>query len=467
MPRLVSFVVLLVILLILGAIAFAVMASFLLPLFLAILLVVIFQPLHLWITERCRGYHRVAAGITTAIILLIVLLPMVIVGMRAAREAQNMASAENLQRVKDLYHRVKTKLGFHTLSPAAEFTLDQIEATIARLEQGESDDLDATVATLLENVETMRAEVVSPDAEPTNAVRALDEFEQTLKVLAAENPEANSAEFATLVSATSAAYNKFRDSLSGGPLLSRLHLNGRSSEESGIDPLSFLKAPARYGAEIGAAFLGDLIGFVVAFGIMGIALYYFLADGAGMREATMDVLPLDHRYQRQLFNQFISLTRAILLAVVLSALAQALLGGIAYWIVGLKSVFLLTVLTGFLAVIPFVGAAPVWGGAAIWLYYQGHVGSAIFLVVYGVGVISMVDNLIKPLVLQGRANLHPLLALLSVLGGVKVLGPIGIFVGPMVVAFVQSLLVMFRDELHDFEKRANATPVPVIPPNVV
>jgi predicted PurR-regulated permease PerM len=66
----------------------------------------------------------------------------------------------------------------------------------------------------------------------------------------------------------------------------------------------------------------------------------------------------------------------------------------------------------------------------------------------------MVDNLIKPLVLHGQSNLHPLLALLSVLGGVSALGPIGIIVGPMVVSFLQALLNMLHLELQDFDRQA-------------
>jgi hypothetical protein len=74
--------------------------------------------------------------------------------------------------------------------------------------------------------------------------------------------------------------------------------------------------------------------------------------------------------------------------------------------------------------------------------------TAILLAVYCGGVVSTIDNVIKPLVLHGQSNLHPLLALMSVLGGVKALGPVGILVGPMLVAFVHALLVMVNKELR-------------------
>jgi predicted PurR-regulated permease PerM len=85
------------------------------------------------------------------------------------------------------------------------------------------------------------------------------------------------------------------------------------------------------------------------------------------------------------------------------------------------------------------------------------------LAVYGVGVISAADNFIKPWVLHGQSNLHPLLALLSVLGGIQALGPIGIVVGPMVVVFLQTTLKILQRELLSMDRFAAAAGVPLGP----
>jgi predicted PurR-regulated permease PerM len=113
------------------------------------------------------------------------------------------------------------------------------------------------------------------------------------------------------------------------------------------------------------------------------------------------------------------------------------LAGIGFYVAGLRSsVALLMLLTMVLALVPFTGAAAVWIPVALWLYfYQGSSWAALGLAVYGACVISLSDNVIKPLVLHGQSKLHPLLALLSVLGGIQALGPIGIVVGPMAVVF--------------------------------
>jgi predicted PurR-regulated permease PerM len=199
---------------------------------------------------------------------------------------------------------------------------------------------------------------------------------------------------------------------------------------------------------------GILARFLLGMAVMIIAIYYFLVDGPQMIRAVMRLSPLDDQYEEALLKEFDSVSRAVVLATLLSALAQGLLAAIGYFFVGLRPLFLLTGLTALLALVPFVGASTIWVPACIYLaFVEEHTGRAIFLAVYGFFVISMADNIIKPLVLHGQSKLHPLLALLSVLGGVQALGPIGILVGPMVVSFLQALLNILRTELNRVERR--------------
>ncbi|MFM7077151.1 MAG: AI-2E family transporter [Planctomycetaceae bacterium] len=187
-----------------------------------------------------------------------------------------------------------------------------------------------------------------------------------------------------------------------------------------------------------------LIGLVV----MTVALFYFLADGRRMLAAVMRLIPLDPRYQWQLLQEFEEVSRAVVSSTLLAAIVQAFLAGFGFWVAGLGNVFLLTLLTFFGALVPFVGAAAVWGSASLYLLFVAkHTLAAAGLALWGLCVVSTVDNVIKPIVLHGQSKLHPLLALLSVLGGVGALGPIGIFVGPIAVAFLQAALTMLQTEL--------------------
>ena len=196
-------------------------------------------------------------------------------------------------------------------------------------------------------------------------------------------------------------------------------------------------------------FAGSVVGsLLLGSAIMIISLYFFLLDGPAMLESFKGLSPLDDEHEIALVNEFANVSRAVVVATLLSALAQGVLAGVGFYFAGLDSIFLLTLLSAVLAMVPFVGAAAVWVPCALYLYFfNNDMTSAIGLTIYGFAVISMADNFIKPYVLHGTSNLHPLLALLSVLGGVTALGPIGILIGPMVVVFLQTLLKILQREL--------------------
>lgn len=176
-----------------------------------------------------------------------------------------------------------------------------------------------------------------------------------------------------------------------------------------------------------------------------------------MIKSVQGLSPLDDEHEVELIEEFGRVSRAVAVATLLSALTQGLLAGIGFYFCGLESIFLLTLLSAVLAMVPFVGAASVWIPCCLYLYFvDQNMTAAIGLAIYGFAVISMADNVIKPIVLHGQSNLHPLLALLSVIGGVSTLGPIGIVIGPMVVVFLQTLLKILRRELDGIEHELEA-----------
>jgi predicted PurR-regulated permease PerM len=191
-----------------------------------------------------------------------------------------------------------------------------------------------------------------------------------------------------------------------------------------------------------------IVKLIIGLIVMTVSLFYFLADGRRMFSAVTRLIPLDQRYQWQLLEEFEEVSRAVVSSTLLAAIVQAVLAGFGFYVAGMPSVFLLTLLTFFGALVPFVGAAAVWGSASLYLlFFVKSTWAAAGLAIWGLCVVSTVDNIIKPIVLHGQSKLHPLLALLSVLGGVGALGPIGIFVGPIAVAFLQAALTMLQTEL--------------------
>jgi predicted PurR-regulated permease PerM len=467
MHRIVSFVVLVVILLLFGALFFRVIAGFLVPLFLALVLVVLFRPLYVWMVKRCRGRTRVAAVLTTVAVLLAVLIPFSLVLTIAGVELTGMIVDVDKQQFNQQVDTLRQQFGLTLPAAVAELDL-QMGALSDEYAVADWQGLDMAaksvqteLAQLAANAQRLRGAEAQYFASPAGRIQSA--LNQDLADLEAAPPRSEMWENAW------AAVQKdyyllrgrlvplfWRDAndeppgrfhtwlvLHANPTRQRIdELRGQLLESLGLDSLSGLAVST--GTRVGKALLAIVFGLL----IMTIALYYFLADGPEMVDSLMRLSPLDRRYVTQLLSEFDKVSRAVVLATLLSAVAQAALGGIGYWLAGFDSVFLLTVLTLVLAMIPFVGAAAVWAPCCLWLLViEERTGAAIALAVYGVVAISAVDNLIKPLVLHGQSNLHPLLALLSVLGGVQVLGPIGIFVGPMAVAFLQASLHMFQGEL--------------------
>ena len=371
MPRVVSFVVLLAVVLILGAVFFQVMAQFLVPLFLAAVMVVIFKPLHEWILGKCQQRYRIAAALTTLAIVLVFLLPLCGVCIKAITEAVSMVNG------------------------------DQDAAEVQNL---------------------------SPSNAEDETHISIDSFQE-------------------LIESSVATLNEG---------LVKLNLPPRNSDDIFAfvqEKLNNYVAPILFGGA------GILLGGIASLCITIIATYYFFADGPAMVKAIMKMSPMDDAYEFELLDKFSSISRAVVLATLISAAAQGLLAGIGYYFSGIESVFLWTALTAIFAMVPFVGATAIWIPLCLYLYFivEDHQNSAIFLAIYCGTVVSMSDNLLKPFILHGQANMHPLMALLSVIGGVQVLGPIGILVGPMLVAFFQALLNMLNKELKLLGEEQNGT----------
>jgi predicted PurR-regulated permease PerM len=128
-----------------------------------------------------------------------------------------------------------------------------------------------------------------------------------------------------------------------------------------------------------------------------------------------------------------SAVKGVVYGLIGTALAQAAVALVGFLIAGVPGAFLLAALTFVLSLVP-MGPVLLWGGAAIWLYAQDQAGWAIFMVIYGVAVISSVDNFIKPILMSRAGNLSMLLVVLGVFGGAIAFGFIGLFVGPALLA---------------------------------
>lgn len=179
---------------------------------------------------------------------------------------------------------------------------------------------------------------------------------------------------------------------------------------------------------------GYLVAGVLQLALSVLVAFFLFRDGdaaaARVRDAASRVAGPDARHLLDVAGKTVN---SVVYGILGTALAQGVLAGIGFLIAGVPGATLLGLVTFFLSVVP-VGPPLIWGSAAIWLYYQGSVGMAIFMGLWGLLVISLVDNFLKPIIISRGSHLPFILVFLGVLGGVLTFGFIGVFLGPTLLA---------------------------------
>ena len=194
----------------------------------------------------------------------------------------------------------------------------------------------------------------------------------------------------------------------------------------------------------GGSFVMGALGTTVSFVMMLFVLFFVLRDGPAMAQQVVSLLPIEGQRRALLQRHLTDMTRAVFLGLGLTAVAQGVLLGVGFWIAGLPSPLVFGVLGVILALVPMVGPALLWIPGAIWLAARGETGYAIFLALWGSIVVGLVDNLLRPLLISGRAEVPTLAVFVGVIGGLAAFGFIGLFLGPIVLGL---LIALFRFEL--------------------
>jgi len=200
-------------------------------------------------------------------------------------------------------------------------------------------------------------------------------------------------------------------------------------------------------------FLSNIVTGAIGFAIVTLSLYYFLADRELFLRELHRLLPLEIREEKLLTEKFQVVCRAVVLGTVAAGVVQAALAGIAFSVIGIPQFWLLIVLTMFCSFIPFLGSTVVWLPVATVLLVNGETVSGIGLVLYGALVIGSADNMVRAYVIGDQAKLHPLVALVTALGALNAFGLWGIFIGPMVAAFLYALINLIRERFDRINRQ--------------
>lgn len=435
---------------------YQVIAVFLLPLFLAIVVVLLLQPAYVRLVRLCRGRRYLASGFLTIAVLLAVLLPAALAILMAGHETILVADQFRDGQLREKLDRARRRAGLeYPFADDWRFLSTSIDLLSAEAERAAFAEGNPN-AVLFILTEFLSLKSRLGEGPLTNPLPNTTQLEKSLQAASEALPGTRAFQDAVLDARSE--FNRFRAGVLGGPWIQLL----REFANPSPSELRRWSAQAALISSDWITAIGGVTGSVVTrllFSVLVfvLAVFFWFAEGPKLIRSLILLSPLEEKYVTQLLLEFEVLVRAVVAGSLISALAQSLLAGIAYWLAGLDSIFLLIAATALMGMVPFVGASLVWLPAALWLILgEGQFGAGVFLLAWGSLVVSTIDNLVRPWVLLEKASLHPLAALIGVLGGAQALGPIGVFVGPLVVAFIQTLLLLLHRELSDFD----ASPLP-------
>ncbi len=173
-------------------------------------------------------------------------------------------------------------------------------------------------------------------------------------------------------------------------------------------------------------------------------LFFLLRDGPRLRPELARISPLSPKQESEVLGHVERTVKAVLLAMVLVPIAQGMAAGIGFRLFGLPSPLVWSVLVVLAALVPVLGSPLAWVPAVVYLYVNGATWQWVGLLAWSVFIISGIDNVLKPLILRDRADLHPLLGFLAILGGALSFGAAGLLVGPVILSLVLSAVRIYR-----------------------
>jgi predicted PurR-regulated permease PerM len=194
--------------------------------------------------------------------------------------------------------------------------------------------------------------------------------------------------------------------------------------------------------------LKNTFALVTNFFIMLLVLFFLFTDGRQWLAVLYELIPMEESHKSKILARLDQTIRAVVKGMLVTAIVQGLLAGMAYLALDVPFPVGLTALTIVLAPIPFGGTGLVWGPVALYLFWMGATGKALAMLVWGIGVISMVDQFLRPWLIGQDVQIPVLLLVLSVLGGLALYGLLGLFVGPILVSLLMTAVQIYREEYH-------------------
>ncbi len=187
----------------------------------------------------------------------------------------------------------------------------------------------------------------------------------------------------------------------------------------------------------------DTFQFLITFGIMLYLLFFLLRDGGYLVQKIKSMIPLEYEQKQHLLSKFATVVKATVKGNILVAATQGLLGGFIFSVLGIQGSLLWGTIMGFLSLLPAIGAALIWFPVAVYFLVTGETWHGVILILYGVLIIGLTDNVLRPLLVGKDTKLPDYVILISTIGGLTVFGPNGFVIGPLIAALFISCWDLF------------------------
>lgn len=188
----------------------------------------------------------------------------------------------------------------------------------------------------------------------------------------------------------------------------------------------------------------NVLSVAVNFIFMAFTIFFLLKDGPGFMLKIRDYMPFSEQHRDRLTNQMKDMIVSTIYGGVVVAITQGILGGLAFTILGIGSPIFWGTAMSLFSFVPMLGTGIVWVPASLILLFEGAYAKGVAMILIGIFVISMVDNVLKPLIIGGRTKMPTVIIFFTVLGGIKLFGLLGLVMGPLVFALFLSVFEIFR-----------------------
>ncbi len=214
---------------------------------------------------------------------------------------------------------------------------------------------------------------------------------------------------------------------------------------------------AHYILSTGTNFLSYIPFLLLSIFLFFLVVFFTLRDGQSFFRNLLDLVPMKKQHREEIAKQVKDTMDAVIFGSIFTAIVQGVFCGLGFYMFGLKAPVFWGVMTGIFAFVPLIGTGIIWGPVSLYLIYEGMFNPAmpfslkgVFFLMYCAVFVGFIDNIIKPIIIGNKAKIHPIFVFIGVFGGLFTLGPIGLFVGPIIVALLIVLIKIYRAEKDYF-----------------